>query len=331
MATAIQKRFIQPSPSTSRYLCTTLFVYIKRQRRVHACHHSFPKESNNSAMEYLQSQKNGNMLIHDGYRYRRDKKHMHSVTWRCTTPICKGRLITKDGNATPTSSHNHGPDYGKNGAYAVRSEMRKLARTSDERPRSIIQQCSRNVSVEVAVSLPTYHAARQIIHRERKKGISSVTYSSLAELELSEESTRTSRGDKFLLWDSGREDNDRIIVFGTNSNLTLLKEFTNWCADGTFKVSPTLFLQLYTIHALIDSKAIPLIFALLRNKKKETYVRMLKKLTELAPSINPHTILIDFELAAVNAFSEVFSDVTLVGCYFHLSQNLWRQIQKIKV
>lgn len=54
------------------------------------------------------------------------------------------------------------------------------------------------------------------------------------------------------------------------------------------------------------------------------------KLTELEPSLYPHTILIDFELAAVNAVSEVFSDVTLVGCYFHLSQNLWRQIQEEK-
>ena len=51
----------------------------------------------------------------------------------------------------------------------------------------------------------------------------------------------------FLLYDSGAV-NDRILVFGTERNLDFLQLSDGWYADGTFKVAPPLFRQLYTIH-----------------------------------------------------------------------------------
>ena len=37
-------------------------------------------------------------------------------------------------------------------------------------------------------------------------------------------------------------------------------------ADGTFKVVPTIFFQLWTIHAMYESHTVPLMYALLTNK-----------------------------------------------------------------
>ena len=53
----------------------------------------------------------------------------------------------------------------------------------------------------------------------------------------------------FVQYDSGAG-TDRIIVFGCAELLgrPMHKSATMWLADGTFKVVPTLFFQLYTIH-----------------------------------------------------------------------------------
>ena len=37
----------------------------------------------------------------------------------------------------------------------------------------------------------------------------------------------------------------------------------------------------------------------------------------------------DFEVAAVTAFGMVFPRTTLTGCFFHLSQSIWRKVQTI--
>ncbi|EEC02255.1 hypothetical protein IscW_ISCW001072, partial [Ixodes scapularis] len=50
-------------------------------------------------------------------------------------------------------------------------------------------------------------------------------------------------GQSFLLYDSGAGDSDRLFLFATDKNLQLLSQYTNWFADGTFDVSPSLFHQ----------------------------------------------------------------------------------------
>ncbi len=44
---------------------------------------------------------------------------------------------------------------------------------------------------------------------------------------------------------------------------------------------------------------------------------------------SPSMILLDFEMAAVNSFREVFPNALLQGCYFHLNQCLVRKVQNL--
>ena len=48
-------------------------------------------------------------------------------------------------------------------------------------------------------------------------------------------------GDSMLLADNENQD-QRIIVFGTQSNLLALERFKSWYVDGTFSSCPQLFL-----------------------------------------------------------------------------------------
>ncbi|KAL3688447.1 hypothetical protein R1sor_014756 [Riccia sorocarpa] len=74
---------------------------------------------------------------------------------------------------------------------------------------------------------------------------------------------------------------------------------------------------------------IPVVFALLPNKQKELYVRVLRILKERHVQLDPESILMDFEASEIRAFKDVFSAARLRGCYFHFSQCIWRKIQSM--
>ena len=96
--------------------------------------------------------------------------------------------------------------------------------------------------------------------------------------------------------------------------------------DGTFKVLPTFMKQLYTIHANVkdddsdNNTVIPLVYVLLSSKRPNIYIFLLQNLVSLAEelgiSINPEFILIDFEIAAMNAIKAIFPNTELKGCFF---------------
>ena len=97
--------------------------------------------------------------------------------------------------------------------------------------------------------------------------------------------------------------------------LSILRDSKSWFADGTFKVVPQQFYQLYTIHAEKDGRIFPCVYSLVTAKTEITYRRILRHLVELEPGLDP-SYIIDFEKAAINAFEEQFL-AFLTGCFFH--------------
>ena len=45
-------------------------------------------------------------------------------------------------------------------------------------------------------------------------------------------------------------------------------------------------------------------------------------------NLKPVSIMINFELAVINSLERVFPDSEIKGCFFHLSQNIYRKIQE---
>ena len=122
---------------------------------------------------------------------------------------------------------------------------------------------------------------------------------------------RTDKGLRFLLYDSGLDSgNQRIVVFGTDSNIQILHTSSVWLADGTFKCIPNLFYQLYVIHELKsvtnpmkDGDLIPRLYILLPNKMETTYNKMWDQVKLLCPDACPTHLIVNFEKAAINAFA----------------------------
>ena len=119
----------------------------------------------------------------------------------------------------------------------------------------------------------------------------------------------------------------RMLVFATQQNLALLARSNHWVMDGTFKVVPELFFQLYTIHALHNSQVIPCVYALLPNTQQPTSPAFLLVLRGARDNLNPESLLVEFELAALNALRVTFPDTALQGCLYHLSQCVYRHVQ----
>ena len=187
-----------------------------------------------------------------------------------------------------------------------------------------------------AAKLPKLDSLKRTIQRQRVHyNIVMVQPKSLEQLFLPEEYKLTSKGEPFLLYDSGPE-TQRILIFGTQRNLEMLQLSKVWLADGTFKTAPLLFTQVYVIHALRggpdlmkDGHLLTSIFVLLTNKTEITYRRMWQQIQLLCPLANPAEILMDFEKAAINSFELTWPGSVVKGCFFHLTQNIWRKVQAV--
>ena len=103
--------------------------------------------------------------------------------------------------------------------------------------------------------------------------------------------------------------------------------------DGTFKAAPSMFHQVYSIHAEVMGQIMPIVVALLPAKDEMTYTRMFRLLQasthQYGLLLQPNTICIDFELAMMNTIREYFPDARIRGCLFHYAQALWRKVQTL--
>ena len=105
--------------------------------------------------------------------------------------------------------------------------------------------------------------------------------------------------------------------------------------DGTFGYCPKHFAQLYTIHIYRAGHYIPVAHIALTGKSEPQYYMMWTLLEYLCyfvcgKTLKIKSLLVDFELGAINAIYRKFPGITITGCRFHLSQAWFRWIQQHK-
>ena len=99
--------------------------------------------------------------------------------------------------------------------------------------------------------------------------------------------------------------------------------------DATFNVVPRLFYQLFTIFIRYKGHAILAIHILTTAKSEQLYRAVLSALHEFIPNFKPTFALCDFEKVSRNAFTTVFPNIILVGCWFHYTKALYEKVQKL--
>ncbi|CAF3261290.1 unnamed protein product, partial [Rotaria socialis] len=144
--------------------------------------------------------------------------------------------------------------------------------------------------------------------------------------------TITLKNQPFLCIDQIIKRKTRVLVFASNEPLKLLFNSSVILMGSTFTSSPSIFSQVYCIHAIKYEQSFVCVFALLPDKKKSTYNFLFHELRNKAAQLNmifhPNTIMSDFEETLADVIKSDFSNSLHVGCYFHYTQAIYRKSQR---
>jgi len=80
---------------------------------------------------------------------------------------------------------------------------------------------------------------------------------------------------------------------------------------------PTLFSQLYTIHGTKNKQSFSLVYILMVDRSKDSYIEVLKALKSLVSNLTPQRIMVDFKMAFISAYKDEFPTTEIKGCFFH--------------
>jgi len=227
--------------------------------------------------------------------------------------------------------HNHLVDSTQKIERQVLRENCKRKATSSiaTRPIKIIRSQLMN-SVSTELEYNDIKSVRKAMYIQRRKNFppypSSLEDAIMQLNKLQNEDFLMFRGKKFV----HLPDDCTFICLTTEENLQCLTSCTDIFTDGTFDYAPKFFLQLYTIHGYKNGVYVPLVYFFLKDKFKNTYINVWKYLISICEKqsllFKIEKLHIDFEIGAIEATKEVFPDVKIKTCRFHLGQAWWRKV-----
>ena len=226
----------------------------------------------------------------------------------------------------------HDQDENKVKAPKLKGVMKEHATATRGKPSQIIADNVVQVPVEVRAALGNLESLKRVI-RDKKRGDLPKEPSSLKDLELEEKWTHL-LDQEFLIHDTGKDAPARMMVFATQDGIRHLARSSQWFTDGTFGTAPKLFSQLYVIRAPLGNSTVACVCAFMNGKSQNVYEELFTAINNkcelLGFDCDPLRINIDFELAVIKAIKAVFGDhVHIQGCFYHLTQNIWRKIQEL--
>jgi hypothetical protein len=268
----------------------------------------YAKDPNFPDFNMKQTKYGNNKLVYQGYSFTQDNVKYTSgkarKNWKCCNKQCSMRAITTDfykpcavelSNDRGSAVHHecHEPNIDKLIAEDATSEMYDRIETTQEKPRTIITDVMSKLQNGSGIHLADPRNIATVLRRKKNAKYGPAA-STLADITVPLPQTVTLNGDRpFVLKDSGADDPERIIMFSTARNLSCLvepetvneggpnsRQIREWFIDGTFNIAPALFTQMFTFQKVKNGYNLPLVYALLTDKKSNTYRRMFDYLAE---------------------------------------------------
>ena len=284
-------------------------------------------------VEYGVSKRGRRTVIYRNFEYWQHKVYdSGKVLWKCSkyqTFKCRALLHT-DGEAVVGNDepeHTHSGNVSTSRARQAVGKMKRIMEDVIATPSAAQGSIISEVPGHIQIALPKRASLSRVLRRHRQ--IKSMVGQGTPALPAIPDDVNFAippRFQDFVLHDSG-PGNDRMLLLGDREVLEGLGRAQTWLADGTFKVVPSLFYQLYSVHYEAPDGSNPsAIYCLLVNKTRATYDNMLAAIKAMVPNATPRRILLDFESAAMNAFQAAYPDAQIKGCYFHLCQSVTRKV-----
>lgn len=188
-----------------------------------------------------------------------------------------------------------------------------------------------DAGLDIIEKIPTFDSVKSTFYRNRNKaaGVQKLAHKNVTDVEI------PPKFEGFLMADYKNDDN-RIIVFCSKNIKNVICEIKDYFGDGTFKSCSPPFEQLYTIHGDLNSEGpttniIPLFYALMTNKTRESYSILLQLIKSQCPEFEPITFKTDYEKAAMAAIADNFPNTGIKGCYYHYRKAIWKKGESLKL
>ena len=202
--------------------------------------------------------------------------------------------------------HNHELSDSKMEVQKFRSELKVSAQTNSAvRTTPLLTNGLLNLSAEALIESRPIECIKRDIRRQKN------TSRPLEPNNLvSPWTTRGLNPRSFLFHDSGPQDPQRMLLFGTDEGLAHLAGSSVWYMDGNFKVSLIIFLQQYAIRAKLDDGAISCVYAFLSGKAAHNYNALFAAIIGRCHTLglfpSPTNVITDVGIAVFNSIRNVF-------------------------
>ena len=204
------------------------------------------------------------MLIRIGFRYVVQKEPSNNLqSWECVLRRkgqCKAKVkLQNNGELGGINEHTHPPSQDE----IEVTKIKRRSQATHDTPQQILEAALQNISETAAVNLPQINNLKRTIHSQRKDNDLPPTPLRREDIPvLPERYQVTKAGEQFLIFDSGVGDNERILIFATQQGIHFLSNNSHWFMDGTFKLCPEIFYQIYTIRTLNNNQVFPCVFVI---------------------------------------------------------------------
>ena len=278
---------------------------------------------------FYKSERNGAILGYEGHEYVATTYTKTGRSWRCRQYRkfrCRASATTIGDEVDTSKSveHSHPGSQAQVEANYRKSKILEEAKSNvGASNRNITGRHMLDADQDVLALMPKRSGIERSMNRAKKDKNIPVNPKDTS-FDIPEEL------EHLILHDSGKADPNRIIVLGHNDLLPSLEQDLLF-GDGTFDCVPSIFYQLYAVHAQVGNNFPPCMYFLLPNKTRVTYDKMIEILQELVPGCNPKRWLLDFEKAVLDAVQAGFPNVDISGCFFHFNQSILRWISSDSV
>lgn len=285
-----------------------------------------------SSFSLIKSKRGGQVLLHAGHRYNFVIKNKSGTSnWRCSKKSRCNASITTDSKSQIVRNSNHSccSDLVQNKIDFFLDQCKKEVQVNLEPIPKVYESCSHKIRHHLREEeIPSYESVKDMLRKARLDylHLDTLTCKRLSEIKLPNELVKD-----FFLYDYGSE--SKILFFATPVAKQYLTKFKIFYGDGTFRVVPSLFYQLYTLHVDLSrgDEAVnfaPLLYILLPDKRQATYEKVFSILRDQF-SVVIENFKCDYEIAAINGLRAIFPDVKITGCFYHFSNAVWKKSKKL--
>ncbi|KRZ84230.1 hypothetical protein T08_13186 [Trichinella sp. T8] len=222
-------------------------------------------------IQFVSTQRNQQKVVYRERCYTLKRTNRNDKCWICASGSrgCSGKLYTNldASEVIRTGEHAEGCRVDAH-AFYHQQQLNELKRLAAGDLRKVLELASNaSTSLETAAYFPTWEQARNTMFYSRSKRYPRLP-ARRQDLRLTAEPMTTKFGSQFLMYHSPTND---ILIFANEAGVRLLAQSNCWCGDGTFKIVPSWYQQLFTLHVFLRRKLLPVVYCLTVRKDLPTY------------------------------------------------------------